>query len=111
MGRGAQERELERVAAEQQAGARGGQARGVVEERVGSEEGEEHGGGGCVSSLVAAARGGVGGAVGWGERGEGNGDSGVAGEVGEEVRSAAQHVPPPDWWTGGLWGTVGGKIS
>lgn len=38
----------ERVAAEEQAGgARGGQARGAVEpeERVGSEEGEEHGGG------------------------------------------------------------------
>lgn len=43
MGRGARERGRERVAAEEQAGARGGQARGVVEERVGSEEGEEHG--------------------------------------------------------------------
>ena len=73
MGRG--ERGRERVAAEEQAGARGGQARGVVEERVGSEEGEEHGdGGGCGSALVAGARGGVGDAVGWGS--EGNGDSG-----------------------------------
>lgn len=55
----------------------------------------------------SGSAGGVGGAVGWGEpramasrRGRG-----------EEVRSAAQHVPPPDWWTSGLWGTVGGKIS
>jgi hypothetical protein len=52
VGRGARERGPERVTAEEQAGARGGQARGVVEERVGSEEGEEHGGGG----MVGAAR-------------------------------------------------------
>jgi hypothetical protein len=52
VGRGARERGPERVTAEEQAGARGGQARGVVEERVGSEEGEDHGGGG----MVGAAR-------------------------------------------------------
>lgn len=55
VGRGARERE--RVAAEDQAGVRGGQARGAVEERVGSEEGEEHGGGWCGSALVAGQRG------------------------------------------------------
>lgn len=119
MGRGARERGPERVTAEEQAGARGGQARGVVEERVGSEEGEEHGGGGdggCGSALVAGARGagGLVARVGWG--GEGpramatrGGRRGRGGEA--WVRSAAQHVPPWDWSTSGLLrsGRVGEK--
>jgi hypothetical protein len=76
-------REREQVAAEDQASARGGQASGVVEERVGSEEGEEHGGGlvGEASALVAEARAGlVAGTVEWGSSRAraSNGDSGAS---------------------------------